>query len=44
MAAAAGANGSSDTSDQPFAGLSQQELEKIALLLEENDQFDESGE
>jgi acyl transferase domain-containing protein len=44
MAAAAGANGGADAADQPFAGLSQQELEKIALLLEENDQLDEAVE
>jgi acyl carrier protein len=39
MAATAGANGGDTTvsSDQPFAGLSVQELEKIAMLLEEND-------
>jgi phthiocerol/phenolphthiocerol synthesis type-I polyketide synthase E len=43
MAAAAGTNGS-DTADQPFAGLTQAELEKIALLLEETDQFSESVE
>jgi len=43
MAATAGANGSDTTesSDQPFAGLSQADLEKIALLLEETDQLDE---
>jgi acyl carrier protein len=43
MAATASANGGVDagSSDQPFAGLSQLELEKIALLLEENDQLDE---
>jgi len=43
MAAAAGANGADSgvSSEQPFAGLSQAELEKIALLLEENDQLDE---
>ena len=45
MAAAAGANGTDTvTTDQPFAGLSQAELEKIALLLEENDQLDDSVE
>jgi phthiocerol/phenolphthiocerol synthesis type-I polyketide synthase E len=39
MAATAGANGSdSAVSDQPFAGLSQAELEKIAMLLEVTDQ------
>jgi phthiocerol/phenolphthiocerol synthesis type-I polyketide synthase E len=44
MAATAGANGSAGagaSSDQPFAGLSQAELEKIAMLLEETDQLDE---
>lgn len=44
MAATAGANGSdagSASSDQPFAGLSQAELEKIAMLLEQTDQLDE---
>lgn len=42
MAASAGANGAvTGVSDQPFAGLSQAELEKIALLLEENDQLEE---
>jgi len=44
MAATAGASGSDHTSassDQPFAGLSQAELEKIAMLLAENDQLDE---
>ncbi|HKV37024.1 MAG TPA: SDR family NAD(P)-dependent oxidoreductase [Pyrinomonadaceae bacterium] len=44
MAATAGANGSDSSSaalDQPFAGLSQAELEKIAMLLEETDQDDE---
>jgi acyl transferase domain-containing protein/acyl carrier protein len=47
MAAAAGANGAESAgaaADQPFAGLSQQELEKIAMLLEENDQLNESVE
>lgn len=44
MAATAGANGSDSASaslDQPFAGLSQAELEKIAMLLDETDQNDE---
>lgn len=44
MAAAAGANGSDSTSassSEPFAGLSQAELEKIAMLLEETDDLDE---
>jgi len=44
MAAAAGANGSDSTSasaNEPFAGLSQAELEKIAMLLEETDDLDE---
>ncbi|HKS08831.1 MAG TPA: SDR family NAD(P)-dependent oxidoreductase [Pyrinomonadaceae bacterium] len=44
MAASAGANGSDSSSavlDQPFAGLSQAELEKIALLLKETDQEEE---
>jgi aryl carrier-like protein len=43
MAATAGANGADTgvTSSQPFAGLSAQALEKIAMLLEENDQEDE---
>lgn len=44
MAATAGANGSDGSSaslDQPFAGLNQAELEKIAMLLEETDQDDE---
>ena len=47
MAAKAGANGAdsgSAGSDQPFAGLSQQELEKIAMLLEENDQLNDAIE
>jgi NAD(P)-dependent dehydrogenase (short-subunit alcohol dehydrogenase family)/acyl carrier protein len=45
MAAAAGASDSAgDAADQPLAGFSEQELEKIAMLLEETDEFDESGE
>ncbi|HEY6804820.1 MAG TPA: SDR family NAD(P)-dependent oxidoreductase [Pyrinomonadaceae bacterium] len=45
LAMAAGANGSAITgSDQPFAGLSAQELEQIAMLLEENDQLNDSVE
>ena len=46
MAATASANGGVDSSgsDQPFAGLSQLELEKIAMLLEENDQLDDGLE
>jgi len=41
MAASAGADGADSanaSADQPFAGLSQAELEKIAMLLEETDQ------
>jgi phthiocerol/phenolphthiocerol synthesis type-I polyketide synthase E len=38
FAAAAGAG---DASEQPLAGFSQQELEEIAMLLEETDQFNE---
>jgi acyl carrier protein len=43
MAATAGANGAADSgsSHQPFAGLSTQELEQIAMLLEENDQLND---
>ncbi|HEX5883964.1 MAG TPA: phosphopantetheine-binding protein, partial [Pyrinomonadaceae bacterium] len=42
MAATAGGSDSANaSSDQPFAGLSQAELEKIAMLLEETDDLDE---
>jgi len=43
MAAAAGAP-DGDAADQPFAGFSEQELEKIAMLLEETDELNESVE
>lgn len=45
MAAAAGASdGASDAVDVPLAGFSEQELEKIAMLLEETDELNESVE
>ena len=45
MAAAAGAvDSGGDAADQPLAGFSEQELEKIAMLLEETDELNESFE
>jgi phthiocerol/phenolphthiocerol synthesis type-I polyketide synthase E len=40
----AGTNFSEDATDFPLAGLSRQELEKIAMLLEEKDRLNESAE
>ena len=45
MAAAAGAvDSAGGAADQPLAGFSEQELEKIAMLLEETDELNESVE